>query len=233
LALTPQNDEAFLREVDEELRRDQLGSFWRRYGRLLIALVIVGLAVFGGFLWWQADKQKKAGLASEDFNGALQAIGQGRDADANRTLKPLADSKTPGYRGAARLALAARAMEKGDAAGAAASYANIAADESLSKPIRDLALVRGTSAVFDTLKPEIVIERLKPLAIAGEPWFGSAGEMTAVAWLKLNKPEKAASMFAALAADKQVPDSIRARATRIASALGIDTAGKQAASGEE
>ena len=36
MALTPQNEETFFREVDEELRREQLGSFWRRYGRLLL-----------------------------------------------------------------------------------------------------------------------------------------------------------------------------------------------------
>ena len=31
MAVTPHTDEAFLREVDEELRRDQLTSFWTRY----------------------------------------------------------------------------------------------------------------------------------------------------------------------------------------------------------
>ena len=36
MAVTPHTDEAFLREVDEELRRDQLTSFWTRYGRWLV-----------------------------------------------------------------------------------------------------------------------------------------------------------------------------------------------------
>ena len=40
MALTPQNNQAFLREVDEELRRDQVASFGRRYG-LWVAVAIV------------------------------------------------------------------------------------------------------------------------------------------------------------------------------------------------
>ena len=35
---------------------------------------------------------------------------------------------------------------------------------------------------FDTLKPEEVIARLQPLAKPGQPWFGSAGELTAMAY---------------------------------------------------
>lgn len=53
LAVTPQPNEAFLREVDEELRRDSAVQFWNRYGRLLIGAVVAGLVAFGGYLLWQ------------------------------------------------------------------------------------------------------------------------------------------------------------------------------------
>ena len=47
-----------------------------------------------------------------------------------------------------------------------------------------IALIRQTALEFDQLKPEEVIARMKPLAAPGEPWFGSAGEMTALALVK-------------------------------------------------
>lgn len=50
MALTPNTNEAFLREVDDELRRDQLLTFWERYGRALIGAIVVALALFGGYL---------------------------------------------------------------------------------------------------------------------------------------------------------------------------------------
>ena len=60
MASTPPTQEAFLREVDEELRRDELQSLWQRYGRLGIAIIVLLLAAWGGWLYWQAEKDKIA-----------------------------------------------------------------------------------------------------------------------------------------------------------------------------
>jgi hypothetical protein len=80
--------------------------------------------------------------------------------------------------------------------------------------------VRGTSVDFDTLAPEVVISRLQPLATAGNPWFGTAGELTAMAMLKQNRRAEAGRMFAAIAADTTAPASLRGRAEQIAGTLG-------------
>ena len=69
---------------------------------------------------------------------------------------------------------------------------------------------------------------MKPLAEPGNPWFGSAGEMTAMAMLKQGKKAEAGRMFAAIAADEQVPSSIRARAVQIAGTLGVDASASMA-----
>jgi hypothetical protein len=63
---------------------------------------------------------------------------------------------------------------------------------------------------------------LGPLAVAGNPWFGSAGELVALAHLKNNQPARAAPIFAAMAKDQKLPQSIRSRALQMAGALGID-----------
>ena len=80
------------------------------------------------------------------------------------------------------------------------------------KAYRDLALIRQTTIEFDALKPQQVVDRLKPLAVEGAPWFGSAGELVAIAYMKMCKPELAGPMFAAMAKDENVPQSIRSRA---------------------
>ena len=56
----------------------------------------------------------------------------------------------------------------------------------------------------------------------GAPWFGSAGELVAGAYLKLDRPQEAGRLFAAIAKDKKVPDSIRSRAVQMAGSLGVD-----------
>ena len=67
-----------------------------------------------------------------------------------------------------------------------------------------------------------MISRLQPLAKPGNPWFGSAGEMTALALIKQGKKARGG---AAVRRDRQGQDRsrpIRARAVQIAGSLGVD-----------
>ena len=82
--------------------------------------------------------------------------------------------------------------------------------------------LRLAALEFDTIKPEAVIARLEPLAKPGNAWFGSAGELTAMAMIKLGRKAEAGRMFAAIAADKTVPETIRSRAVPMAGTLGVD-----------
>jgi len=125
-------------------------------------------------------------------------------------------------RGSALFGAAAVAIQQGNTKSAIAQYGAIHDDSSLPAPFRDLALIRQTALQFDSLKPEDVVARLKPLTTPDSPWFGTAGELTAVALLKEGKKTEAGQMFAALARSKTVPDAIRSRAIQMASTLGID-----------
>jgi hypothetical protein len=91
-----------------------------------------------------------------------------------------------------------------------------------------MALIRQTALEFDSLKPEEVITRLQPLAKPGNPWFGSAGDMTAAALYKQGKRAEAGRLYGAIAKDNTVPDAIRARSIQIASSLGVDASSAMA-----
>lgn len=216
MALTPQNNDAFFREVDEELRREQLGSFWRTYGRLVAIAIVVGLIALGGWLYWQHQQKQAADANSEQLTQAMMEIGRGQQAEAAKKLEALKKGDSAAYRAAALLAEAAASLEKNDTKAAVASYQAVIGDEALAQPFRDLALVRQTAVQFDSLEPAQIVDRLKPLAVAGNPWFGSAGEMTALAYVRMNKPELATPIFEAIGKDEGVPISIRERASQLA-----------------
>ena len=73
---------------------------------------------------------------------------------------------------------------------------------------------------------------MQPLAKAGSPWFGSAGELTGMAMIKQGKKTEAGRLFAAIAADRQVPESIRARSVQIAGTLGVDASASMPATAQ-
>jgi hypothetical protein len=222
LAITPKDNEAFYREVDEELRRDQLKTHWQRYGKLGIAGAVLLLAAIAGFFWWQNRQEVESAKRGGDLISAYEDIAARNKAAAAPKLDALAKSDSPGYRVAAILTKADMAIEANDIPGAVANFKTVADDKTLAAPYRDLATVRMTALEFDKLPPRTVIDRLKPYAVTGNPWFGSAGEMSALAHLKLNQPKDAARIFAAMAKDQKVPESIRTRAGQMAGSLGVD-----------
>lgn len=222
MAIKPTDNEAFYREVDEELRREQMTGFWKRYGVAVIAGVVLLLAAIAGVIYWQHHQEVKAGEKGEVLTAVIADIQAGRSDGAAAKLDEIAADAGPGYRAAAWLTKADIAIQSGDDAAAVAAFKQVVADEDLPQPYRDLALIRQTSVEFDTLAPSAVVERLTPLAKPGNPWFGSAGEMVALAHLKQNQPQRAAPIFAAMAKDQTVPESIRSRSMQMASALGID-----------
>ena len=74
MASTPPTEEAFLREVDDELRREQIQSMWKRYGRYMLGAVLLALAAFAAFLFWRAHSQQQAEKRGEDMSAAIADI---------------------------------------------------------------------------------------------------------------------------------------------------------------
>jgi hypothetical protein len=222
LAQPPETNETFLREVDENLRRDQLRDFFRDNGPWLIAAVIIFLAVSGGLIWWKQHQVQKHEDQVEKLAQVYKDVGSGSMGQAPQQLDELSSSGSKAVRASAQFARAAVALQQGDTKQATATYTAIASDDSLPAPYRDAALIRQTALQFDQLKPQEIIARLAPLAKPGEPWFGTAGEMTALAMMKQGNNQQAGQLFAAIARDQTVPDATRARAVQVASSLGID-----------
>ncbi|MBK6800771.1 MAG: tetratricopeptide repeat protein [Novosphingobium sp.] len=196
----------------------------QRYGKPLAAAIVLGLAALAGYLWWDHSTKQAAAERSERTVLALDRLGSGGPAAeaAARDLEPLTTEGSDGSKAAAALLRAAISQEQGKGEEAAKAFAAIAADTQVPAPLRDYAAVRETAIRFDALPPQQVVDRLKPMAVPGNPWFGSAGEMTGLALLKLGKPDLAGAMFAAVAKDKEAPDSLRDRMRQMANQLGAD-----------
>jgi hypothetical protein len=222
LAQPPDITETFVREVDENLRRDQIRDFAKEHGGWLIAALILFLLASGGAIWFQQHRVHRSEAEVEQLAQIYKDIGLGNSAKAPQQLDQLSHAGSKAVRASALFTRAALAIQQNDVKLATSTYRQIAGDGSLPQPYRDAALIRQTALEFDQIPPQQVIARMAPLAKPGNPWFGSAGEMTALAMIKQGNSRQAGQLFATIAKDKSVPDSIRNRSIQIAGSLGTD-----------
>ncbi len=210
-----------MREVDEAVRQDEVGNFAKKFGVPLAIAFVVVMAAFAGFLWWQHERESDLERQSEELVLAIDKLDAGNSDAADQELAALAD----GEGGAAAMAAMLRAgiaMERGDTQEAGTLYDGIASDGDLPEEIRNIATIRSVTARYDEMDPQEVIDRVGPLAVPDSPYYGSAGELVAHAYLDQNKTDEAGALLVALSGNEDVPQSIRSRTRQLAGLLGFD-----------
>lgn len=215
-------DEVLMREIDEAVRQDDAKAFFEKYGLPLGGAVAVLLIALFGYWWWDNSTEAKLEAQSETIISALDSVDAGDFDSADEKVAGLIDDGSIGARTMARFLQASNALEQGESARAVELFAAIAADGEAPQPLRDLATIREISADFDEREPADVIARLESMAVPGHAFFGSAGELTAIAHLEAGDRSKAGTMFGEIAKDDELPETLRARARQMAGLLGVD-----------
>jgi hypothetical protein len=212
---------ALLREVDEAVRQDEVGTIVKNHGWKIGGGIVLVLAAFGGWLYWSSHQESQLEERSEQLVTALDRLEAGQIEPADEQLSALAQGSSA-TAAAARLTRAAIALRENRRQDAVNLLESIATDADAPQAYRDLATVRVVAVQFEQMQPQQVIDRLKPLATPGNPWFGSAGELVAMAYLEQGKEELAGPLFAAIAKDEDVPQTLRSRTRQLAGLLGYD-----------
>ena len=150
-------------EVDEEVRREQFQKLWERYQVYVVAaavLVVLAVAGWRGYEWWETKKAAEAGAA---FEAAIALGEQGKHAEAEAAFGKIAQDTTTTYRPLA-LVRAAAELAQTDPKAAVAAYDKIAANSSVGSELRDLAGLRAGALLIDSGSFADASQRLEPLA---------------------------------------------------------------------
>lgn len=204
------NDE-FIREVDEEYRRDQIAKIWERYNGIIIAVVALVVAGVGGWRYWEYHQETKAQAAAVRFEDALKLSTENKGQEAQAALEAIV--KEDGGTGYALLARFRSAAELGqqDAEKGAAAFDALANDSALSPLWKDLARLRAAWLRIDTAEPATIRAALEPLASPTNAWRHSARELLGLSGLKAGDMDYAGRWFDQIAADRETPPALRQR----------------------
>ena len=210
------SDDSLFREVDEEVRQEQYKKLWERYGNLLVGLallVIVGVAGYEGWRYWQKKQSEAAG---DSFFAAAGLVANGKSEDALKAFEAVTNT---GFVELAKLREAAVLAGEGKAEEAVKIYDAIAADAGLSQSLRDLSRMRAAAVLADKAAFADIETRLKDLTAAGNPWRHVAREMMAAVQFRLKDYKGADTQVQAILADPETPPALRQRASTMAQLL--------------
>jgi hypothetical protein len=206
------------REIDDELRRDNLLRLWSRYARYIIAAAVLLALIAGGVFAWRQHLASERAAQANRYAAALALTRQGKEEEAAKLFAALANDGG-GYGIPASFQQAALLARTGDRQGAIAAYDRLAASSAIDPEYRDLAVLLAVMHQLPDVDPQTAIARLAPLTGEGKPWRATALEMTAAAKLKAGDRGGALDIYQKLADELAVPPALRARAAEMAAAL--------------
>lgn len=205
-------DDSFIREVNEELRSEQMRAVWRRFGPILIGgavAIVIGTAGYVGYEYW---RESKAAVSGDQFLTALELAGENKTDEALSALKTLETEGAGSYPLLAQLRSATLLEQRKDMAGAVSAFDAVAADNKAPVALRDVAKLRAAYILVDTGSYDDVAKRAETLSADGNPMRGSAREVLGLAAYKAGRTDDAVKLFQQNADDAAIPANLRQRA---------------------
>jgi hypothetical protein len=206
------NDDSFIREVNEELRSDQMKGAWRRFGRYLITiavLIVLGTVGYKVYQYWDDNQSSGTG---DQFIAAMKLADANKNDEAIAALDKLEKEGHGAYPVLARLRAATVLSQKGDTAGAVAALDVIGKDATAPEAIRDAAKMRAGWLLIETGTYEQVSAHVEEMAVPTNAFRHSAREALGVAAYKAGNMTQARQWFQAIADDAQSPRNVANRA---------------------
>ena len=211
------NSDSFIEEVSEELRRDQLFAYFRRYG-WIAALVI--LLIVGGAAWNEWRKAQDAARAQALGDAMLDAMATG---DAAARAEALAAVPAEGAAAAVAAMLLAAEQDAAEAPEAAIATLTALSDNGDVPPVyRDLARLKALILGAGITPVEERRAGFETLAVPGRPFRMPALEQLAILTLEEDDPAASRAAFEALVDDAEASEGLRERARAMIVALGGD-----------
>lgn len=212
-----QNDH-FIDEVTEDLRRDRLFLMLRRYGWIAVLLILLLVA---GAAWREYARSRDVAAARAFGDAVLAAEAQ---ADPAARAQAIAAVPAANPRQAVlRDLLAANALaEAGDIAGAAQRYDAVALAAGDDAVARDLAALRSVLAQgpgMDAAARDAVLMRL---SVAGAPFELIALELKAIALSGAGRRDDAVTLIRQIQQKDGLTQAMRQRLAEHLITLGVD-----------
>ncbi|WP_422027569.1 tetratricopeptide repeat protein [Roseovarius sp.] len=213
------DSDSFIDEVSEEVRRDRLYRYVRRYGWIAVLAVVLLVGAAGWYEWQKAQDRQQAEAFGDAILAALNEPERAARAEA------LASIDAPSDGGRAVLALLTAAEEGSENPEAAAERLLAMADsQGVPMVYRQLATLKAVAIQDSGLSVEDRRARLEALAGTGGLVRLLAEEQLALLDIEQGNRDAALERLQRIVEDAEATAGLRQRAGQVIVALGEEPA---------
>ncbi|NNC36529.1 MAG: tetratricopeptide repeat protein [Acidimicrobiales bacterium] len=201
----------FINEVEEELRKDKYNDLLKKFGPLIVTIIVAIVAVAGYVEYKKYSDGVKARKASASFVAADKLADEGDLQAAIDKFLALAEVSPEGYTGLSYSRAAALKVQLGDMDGAVNLFDRAAG--AFTKPIhKDLASLKAAYILMDEGRYDDVKARANSLSVDDAPYADLAKELLAHAALQSGDEQTARTQFTYLSNVPGVLNGVKMRA---------------------
>jgi hypothetical protein len=218
-------NDSLLREVEDELRQDQLKKLWTDYGTYLLGAAVAFVIGVGIYQQVEASRIAAAQAAGARYEAARRLVVDNKASEAVAAFQDIAKSGPTGYATLARFQTAAASVKADKTAEAVAIYDAIVADSAADPVSRDFARMQAAALRLDSADWTEIQNRLTPLVDERNAFRANARELLGLAAQKAGKPDEARKFFLQVVGDAKASQALKDRAgTYMASIIAADLA---------
>lgn len=207
--VNPELTDAFIQEVDEDVKNDNLKELWNKYGLLIIAFVVLAVSAAISFDKIQAWKMLRNQNRTQEYMAAAQL-----QSDSNETIAALqkisADNQGI-FSDFAKLQIANVLLVENKKEEAFAALEKLHEDKQVNEEVRNIALIKLATYKVDSLGYEEFAKLVQPLIAEKSSWTPAAQDLLAMSAIKNGNVEDAKEIYGKILKIKDLPEGFRNR----------------------
>lgn len=212
--------DAFLQEVEEDLKNESLKKLWDKYGLFVIIFVAAALTLAVSYESIKSWYIRRAENWSNAYSIALVLQNQGKYEESIDALNMIINKKFGPFASLAKMQQVNVLLDSGKQDLALNKLSEIIADKSFNPELRDVAIVKLASFKQNTASREEMENLLS--SITSQPqnsWYGTAQSMLAGVSLRDGDKAKAKDIYEQLLKNNDVSDDFKNKIKNILSVL--------------
>lgn len=200
--------DAFIMEVDEEVKNDNMKVFFQKYGLFIILFVVLVLSATVSFETIKSWRDNQFKAKTDTY---LAANSASTLEDTLNALEKIASGNYGIYSELARIQIADVLFDMNKDEDAFNMLGALASNDELNPRVRNLAALKLAARKVDTATFDEIEALLLPVIAADDSWTPIAKEYLAMAAIKDGQIEKARDLYQQILQDSRTSDEFRTR----------------------